>query len=144
MKKIIALMLVLVTSAFVMIGCSKSGSGDDPYSIAKTLDNSNREVEISIDQDDIADLGRAFSMSVNGIYCIIYVEDEGYDVTYNAERRGYFFFCDDSNAIDRLYSDFERHLNYNYDIYTIADVKLEKKGSTIFLGSDIYFDEIYG
>ena len=138
MKKIIALVLVLVTSAFVMIGCSKSGSGDDPYSIAKALDNSSREVEIGVDQDDIAEFGRAFSMSTNGIYCIVYVEDENYE-----NRRGYFFFCDDDNAIDRLYSDFERHLNYNYDIYTLEGAMLEKKGSTIFLGSDTYFNEIY-
>ena len=53
MKKIIALVLVLVTSAFVMIGCSKSGSGDDPYSIAKALENSYYQSAVLGKQYDV-------------------------------------------------------------------------------------------
>lgn len=144
MKKIIALALVLITSAFVMIGCSKSGSGDDPFSIAKALDNGEREVEILVDQDDIADFGRALQISANGIYCIITIEEDHYDPVYNTERGGLFLFCDDSNAVERLYGDLENQLKYNYDIYSLADVKLHRKGTTLFLGTDAYFDEIYG
>ena len=130
MKKIIALTLIAVIGIFAMVGCAKSGSGEDPVELALELDERGYYAEIIVDRQEIMDKGYDEEMDFDGVEAIVSVSSSPATV-----KIGVFAFCTSEDAAEAVESQFVEFSCTSEFREMIGKGAVDRNGTIVFIGS---------
>lgn len=137
MKKIIALTLIAVIGIFAMVGCAKSGSGEDPIELALKLEERGYYVQLVVDHDEIMEEGSYLEVDFAGVEAIISVSGSKSTVT-----SGIFFFCDDEDVAEYIESKMVELSVSNDIMESLRKGAVDRNGTIVFIGSQEFLSFI--
>ena len=130
MKKIIALTLIAVIGIFAMVGCAKSGSGEDPVELALELDERGYYVQLIVDRDEIREEGAYLDVDFSEVEALISVAGSQSTIT-----TGIFLFCNSEDVAEYVESKMVE-LSVSNDILAgIEKSAVDSEGTIVFVGS---------
>ena len=135
MKKIISLILVVITLVCALTACTRFGK--EPKAYAKELKEKGFYVEL-YDADDTYE-----SIGIYSIAESFDIEDYAswidYIVFCENEEEGYFFYCHDTKAAKNIKKELEE-LTEKYKGY--ADAVVKRQGKIVYFGAEENWKDI--
>ena len=133
MKKIIALTLIAVVGIFAMVGCAKSGSGEDPIELAMELDNCGYYVEVVADHEYIVETAIYLGLDFEGVEAYVQASVGGANGS-----AGVFVFCESENVASDVEAQLVKFSTSPEFRESFVNGAVERKGTLVFFGSEEY------
>ena len=130
MKKIIALTLIAVIGIFAMVGCSKSGSSEDPVELALELEERGYYVQLIVDRDEIREEGAYLEVDFSEVEALITVAGSQSTIT-----TGVFLFCTSEDVAEYIESKMVELSASNDILAGIEKSAVDSEGTIVFVGS---------